>query len=114
MLFPADSDLLIRAANLDDVERRSRGHAKPFALADGKVVNARVLPDHLTVCGYQVSGGVGQGLALLGQISVDEALVIAAADKAYLLRVRLLGEGQAMLVCQYTDLGTGHVGERGA
>src|SRR5579863_8465688 len=76
MLFPADDDLLISAADLDDVERRAGGYAESLALADGEVVNAGVLAENFAGGGDEVAGGVGQGLALLGEVSVDEALVV--------------------------------------
>src|SRR5258708_32405786 len=112
MLFPSDNDLLIRAADLDDVERRTSGHPESLALADGKIVNATVPADDVAVRGDEVAGSVGQGLALLGEVGIDEALVVAAGDKANLLRVGLLGQREAVLTGQFADLGLGHVAER--
>jgi len=65
MLFAADNHLLLRAADLDDIERRAGGYAESLALADGEVVNARMLAEDFAAGRDQLAGGVGQGLALL-------------------------------------------------
>ena len=70
---------------------------KSLALSDGEVVNAAVLADDFAVGGDQLSGGIGQRLALLGQIGVEKVLVVAAGDKADFLRVGLLGQRQPVL-----------------
>ena len=112
MLIAADDDLLVGAADLDDIERRSRGHAESLALADGKVVNAGMLADHVAVCGDEVAGGVGQGSTLLGEVGVDETLVVAAGNETDLLGVGLLCEREAVLAGQFANLGLGHIAER--
>src|SRR5215831_2022833 len=38
MLVPANGHLFVSPADLDDIQRRSRGHSKPLALADREVV----------------------------------------------------------------------------
>src|ERR1041385_8442752 len=88
IIISADSDLTFSAVDVDDVERRARGNAQSLALAHGKVVDAVMVPQHLAVRCNQLAGSVRQLLALLIQVSIDEALVIAARNKAYLLRVR--------------------------
>ena len=85
MFIITHDHLLIRTADLDDIQRRSRRHAEPLALAHSEVVNTSVLADNFSVCGDEFARGVGQRLSLLGQVRVDEALVIAARDKADLL-----------------------------
>ena len=85
MLVTTDDHLLIRTADLDDVQRRSGRDAKSLALAHSEVVNARVLADDFAVRGDEFARSVGQRLALLGQIRVDEPLVVAAGNKADLL-----------------------------
>src|ERR1700686_3087253 len=112
MLFPADDYLLVRAADLDDVERRAGGNAESLALADGEVVNASVLAYDFAVCGDEIAGRLGQCLALLGEVGIDEALVVAARDEADFLRVRLLRESEAVMSREFADLGLGHVAER--
>src|ERR1700722_4839240 len=112
IFFSADDDLLVRAADLNHVERRTGGHAESFALADGEVVNAVVLADDFAAGGDQLAGGVGQCFALFGEKSVDEALVIAAGDETDFLRVGLLGRGEAVLAGEVADLGLGHVSKR--
>ena len=72
----------------------------------------RVLADDFAVGGHEFAGGVGQGLALLGEVGVDEALVVAAGDEADFLRVGLLGERESVLAGEFADLGLGHVAER--
>ena len=104
MLVSADDYLLIGSADLDDVERRSRRHAESLALADGEIVNAAVLADHFAARRHQFAGGVGQEPRLLGEIGVDEALVIAAGDKTDLLRIGLLGDGKPVLARQFANL----------
>src|SRR5450755_2780801 len=112
MLFSADDDLLVRAADLDHVERRAGGYAESLALADREIVNASVLTDDVAVGGDEVASGVRQGLALLGEVGVDEALVVATGDKANLLRVGLFREGETVLAREFAHLGLGHVTER--
>src|SRR6266567_3127280 len=112
MLFPADNHLLVRAADLDDVERRTRGDAKSLALAHSEVVNAAVLADDFSIRSDQIAGGVRQCLALLGKVGIDKALVVAAGDKANFLRVGLFGERQAVLASEFANFGLGHVAER--
>src|SRR5690349_20698658 len=41
---------------------------------------------------FEFAGGIGKRLTLLGEISIDELLVVAAGDEADLLRIRLVGE----------------------
>ena len=112
MLLPAHDHLLIGAADLDNVEWRSRGHAQSLALADSEVVNAGVLADDFAVRGYQVTRRVGQSLALLGEIGVDETLVVAAGNEADFLRVGLLSECQSVLASEFANRGLGQVSER--
>src|ERR1700693_3794746 len=103
MLFPADDDLLVRAADLNHVERRARGHAQSLALAHGEVVNAAVLADDFAICRDEIAGSIRQRLALLGEISIDKPLVVTAGDETDFLRVRLLCERKAMLAGKLAD-----------
>src|SRR6516165_2113013 len=112
MLVTADNDLLVSATDLDDIERRSRGHPEPLALTNGKVVDAAVLANNLSAGCNQFPGGVRQRLALLGEVSVNEPLVVSAGHKADLLGVRLLRDSQPMPMRQLADLRLGHVAER--
>ncbi len=112
MLFSADDHLLVGAADLNDVQRRARGDAESLALSDREVVNAPVLADYFAVRGDEVTGGVGQGFALLGEVGVDEALVVAAGNEANLLRVGLFRQRQALLARQFANLGLLHFAQR--
>src|SRR6202012_6106827 len=78
--------LLGRVVYLYDVERRGRGEPQSLALSDGEVVDALMVADHLARCRHQLAGGIGQRLALLVEVGVDELLVVAAGDEADLLR----------------------------
>src|SRR5215471_12998507 len=111
MLVTSHNHLLISATDLDDIERRPGGHSEPLALADREVVDAGMLADDLAAGRDQFAGGVRQRLALLSKISVNEPLVVAARDKADLLRVRLLGDGQPVPVRQFADLRLGHISQ---
>src|SRR5579864_8472544 len=112
MLVSADDDLLVGAADLDDVERRSGCNAESLALAYGEVVNAGMLADHFAVCGHQVACSIRQALSLLGEVGVDKALVIASGDEADFLRVGLLGNCQSVTMRSLADLRLGHISER--
>src|SRR5271169_3278801 len=112
MFFPTHHNPLVGAADLDDVERRARGHAESLTLAHGEVVNAAVFAEDFSVCGHQVARGVGQSLALLSEVSVDEALVVATGHEANLLGVGLLRERESMMASEFANLGLGHIAER--
>src|SRR5438270_6023676 len=71
-----------------------------------------MMPQHRAVSSDQFAGSVRQLFPLLVQVSVDEALVIAAGNKAYLLRVRLLRQRQMMLPRQFAHLRLLHVSQR--
>ena len=75
-------------------------------------MNAGVLADDFAAGGDELAGGVGQGLALLGEIGVDKALVVAAGDEADFLRVGLFGDHEAVLAGEFADFGLGHIAER--
>src|SRR4029077_9390058 len=107
-----DHDLLVRAADLDHIKRRSRGQSESLALTNGEIVNARMLADHFTAGGHQFARGVGECATLLRQVGIEDELVIAAGDEAYLLRVRLFGERQTVLAREFTPFGLGHASER--
>src|SRR5271167_4670830 len=109
MFFATHDNLLVGAADLDDVERRTRGHAESLTLAHSEVVNAAVFAEDFSVCSHQVARGVGQSLALLSEVSVDEALVVATGDEANFLGVGLLREREAMMAGQFADFGFSHV-----
>src|SRR5579863_4742291 len=100
------------ALDLNDVQGRARCYAQALALADGEVVNSVVLADYFSVGGHELAGGVGQRLALLGQVGIEKLLVVAAGDKADLLRIRLGGESEAVMASQIAYLRLGHFSER--
>src|SRR5262252_4264218 len=112
MLVPAHHHLPVRTTDLDHVEGRARGHAESLALANGEIVDAAVLADDCAIGCNQFASGVGKSLSLLGEISVDKALVVAPGHEANLLRVRLFGNSEAVLMCQFSDLGLRHFAER--
>src|SRR5262252_7777672 len=112
MLVPAHHHLPVRTTDLDHVEGRARGHAESLALANGEIVDAAVLADDCALGRNQFAGGVGEPLSLLGQISVDKALVVAPGNEANLLRVRLFGNSEAVLMCQFADLRLRHFADR--
>src|SRR5712671_6105142 len=70
-----------------------------------------MVAQYLAVCGDEFTGGVGQLLALLVKVSIDEALVVAAGDEAYFLRVRLFRQRQMMLARQLAHLRLLHVAQ---
>src|SRR5438270_11312139 len=71
-----------------------------------------MMPQHRAVSSDQFAGSVRQLFPLLVQVSVDETLVIAAGDKANLLRVRLFRQRQMMLTSQFAHLRLLHVSQR--
>src|ERR1041385_2529496 len=112
IIISADSDLTFSAVDVDDVERRARGHAQSLALAHRKVVDAPMMSQHLAICGDEFAGSVRQLLTLLIEVSIDEALVVTARNKAYLLRVGLFRQSQMMLARQLAHLRLVHVSQR--
>src|SRR5271163_4016749 len=112
MLFPADYHPLVGAADLNHIERRAGGYAESLALANREIVNAVVRTDNFAIGCYQIAGGVGQRFTLIGEISVNEALVVAAGDETDFLRVGLPRQRKAVLARKVADLGLGHVAER--
>jgi hypothetical protein len=61
-------------------------------------MDAAMLAYDFAVGSDQFARSVRQGLALLRQVSIEKLLVVTAGDKADFLRVRLLGQGQTVLV----------------
>src|SRR5580700_3150471 len=112
MLVAADHDLLVGAIYLNHIERRSGRNPKALALSHGEVVNAAVLTDHLSTRGYQLTRSLGEGLAALAQISIDETLVVAAGNKTNFLRVGLLRQRQTVRSGTLTHLELGHFTQR--
>src|SRR5450755_2038201 len=111
ILLITDHNLPSISLNLQNVQWRTGGHAQPLALANGEVMDATMFGDHLTVGRDQFARGVRQRVAPLGQVGLQELLVVATRDETNLLRVGLLRQGQAMLVGQLADLRLGHVAE---
>ena len=103
----ADGDAMAGGVDVEHVERRGRADAEALALADGEVGDAFVVADDFAVGRDQFAGGLGHCLALLFEIGGEELLVVAAGDEADLLRVGLLGEGEAALARDLADLGLG-------
>ncbi len=62
--------------------------------------------------GDEVAGGVGEGLALLVEVGLEELGVAAAGDEADLLGVGLLGEFKAVVGGHGADGGLLHFAER--
>src|SRR5579863_4542446 len=112
VLSASDHDFPGVALDLQHVEWGTRGQAQALALTHGEVVDAAVLANRATVSRDQFSGSVGKRLALLSQVGVDKILVVAARDKANLLRIGLLGRSQAVLAGQLADFRLGHVSQR--
>src|SRR6185437_1646727 len=70
--------------------------------------------EHAPRGGDELAGGIRELLALLVEISVNKALVIAAGDKADLLRVRLLRQREPVLPRQFAHLRLAHMAQRKA
>src|SRR5579884_2077270 len=62
--------------------------------------------------GDKLARSIGHLLALLIEISVNEALVVAARDEAYLLRIGLYGDGKLVLTGDFADFWLGVSAER--
>src|SRR5713101_6241774 len=107
----ADDDLASVSLDLEDVERRAGGDAQPLALADGEIVNARMLADDTPVGSDHLAGSLERRLALLGQVGIKEALVVSPGHETDFLRVRLFGDHQRVLAGELTDFGLGHPAE---
>src|SRR5713101_7999104 len=108
----ADDDLASVSLDLEDVERRAGGDAQPLALADGEIVNARMLADDTPVGSDHLAGSLERRLALLGQVGIKEALVVSPGHETDFLRVRLFGDHQRVLAGELTDFGLGHPAQR--
>src|ERR1700756_2412196 len=89
IIVSANSDLALRAIDVDDIERRTSGYAESLALADGEIVDAFMMPQHLAIGGDKFAGSIRQALTLFSEIGVNEPLVIAAGNKADFLRIGL-------------------------
>src|SRR5262249_25117032 len=87
---------------------RTCRHAQALALSDSEVVNAGVLADDFPGRRHHFAGSFQRRLALLGKIGIEKLLVIAAWDKTDFLGIRLLGDQQAMLSCQFSHLRLSH------
>jgi hypothetical protein len=74
------------------------------ALADGEGVGAVVMTDGL-------AGGVDDGARGLAQVVGQEALGVAVGDEADVVRIRLVGDGEAAGAGLLADLGLGDVAE---
>ena len=94
----ADHHLASVSLDLYYVEWRTSRDAQSLALAHGEVMDAAMLAYDFAVGSDQFARSVRQGLALLRQVSIEKLLVVTAGDKADFLRVRLLGQGQTVLV----------------
>ncbi len=70
------------------------------------------LAEDLAIGSDQLARGLGDCLSLFFKIGSDELLVVAAGNEADLLRIRLLGEREAALPCDFAYLGLGHAAER--
>src|SRR5271170_6833109 len=70
------------------------------------------MANHFAACRDELAGGVGHWLALLLEVGVDELLIVAAGNEADLLRVGLVGGGDAELVRNLADARLGVAAER--
>ena len=110
--FAAHLYLVPFSTNLDNVERGGRLDAESLALADGEVMDACMAADDFARCRDELAGGVGHRFALLLEVGVDEPLIVAAGDEADLLRVGLVGRGDAVLGGDLADARLGVAAER--
>src|SRR5690348_17100261 len=85
MIVVPNNHLPLVSAQFDHIQRRSSSDSESLALANGEVVNARMMTDNLAHSSHQLARRIRQLLALLIEIRVDESLVIATWDKANLL-----------------------------
>src|ERR687895_1027294 len=90
LLFPND-DLPRTGAHLRHVEGCRRRDAYTTPLADGKVHHTRVAPEHPAL-------PVHDGAGLCGYALADEPAVISVWDKADVLALRGVGDGEAALL----------------
>src|ERR1700683_5043031 len=78
----ADHDLALVTLDLNHVKRRTSRDSQSLALTNGEVVDAVMLGVYLPVGGHEFASGIGQRLALLGQIGIEKLLVVASGDEA--------------------------------
>ncbi len=79
----------------EDVERVGAGDAEALALAYGEALDAFVMADDFAGGSDEFACGVGQVFTLFVEVGLEEGVVVAAGDEADLLRVGLLGDGEA-------------------
>ena len=75
-----------------------------------------MVADDLAGGGDELAGGVGHCFVLLVEVGLEEGVVVAAGDEADLLRVGLVGDGEACVGGHLADCGLLHLaeGEEGA
>src|SRR5262249_27406398 len=88
------------------------GHTESLALSDGKVMNASVLADDFAGSGDEFASRVGKRFTSLCEVSIKEALVVAAGNETDFLRVGLFGESESVVTRQFANLGLSHGTER--
>src|SRR5690242_16931164 len=68
-------------------------------------MNAAMGTQHFPAAAHQFAGSIGKRVALLSQVRIKKLLVVAAGHEADFLRVRLVGQGQAMTARDFSHLG---------
>ena len=97
--------------NLHHIERQWRAHAEPLALAYSEIRDALVPAQNLAGHGYKLARRLWSSLALLLKVGRDEGLVVASGNEANLLRVRLLGQREAVGAGHLSDFRLGQAAE---
>ena len=111
--FAVPNDDLARVSlDLEDVEGRAGSDAQSLALADGEIVDASMFADDTAVGSDHFAGSFERRLALLGEIGVEELLIVSAGHEADFLRVGFLGNDERMLAREFADFRLGHPAER--
>src|SRR5580692_10224661 len=95
----------------EDVERVGRCETKALALAYGEALDSLMAADDLAGSGDQFAGGVGELFILLIEVGLEKAVVVAAGDEAYLLRVGLGGDGKTGFGGHVADFGLAHLSQ---
>src|ERR1017187_1375958 len=112
LFIGTNRDPMTRWIDLQHVKRGRRAHAETLPLPHGKAGNPLVPPDNLAARRNQFACRLRHLHALLLEIRGQKLLVIPAGDEANLLRVGLLGQHQAALPRNFTNLSLGEPPQR--
>ena len=107
-----DNDSVVLTVERQHVERLAGGDAQSPPLADGKLVQALVLAQHLPVLRHHLALLRRQAAALLGQIRLNKTDVVPAGDKANLLAFGLVGHRELLAARQRAHLLLGQLAQR--